>query len=549
MKRRKWFSIAAMCLCTVMIVGLSACYNAPTSPTEKETEPAVTEASSATTAAPAPTTAKPKERYTFSIARQYNNPPSKDGIIKKYLEDKYDVNLDLWYIERASWGDSLAVRFASNEIPDYLYITAGTIQGQAASGFQVLSNYVDQEIVAEIDINTLKTAAPYIYNNVIREEKLKVLRYTSIGGKCYALPLVSSTIFHNAIVWRGDWLKKIGMDKYPEKFEDFEKAMYAFTNNDPDGNNIKDTYGMSQTGIPLVYGAFGYQPDRWMVRDGKLVHGSVQPEMKEALTVLNKWYNDGVIDPEFVTGENQGGYYAFSHPFMNNRLGLTCLGLFYHWKPLLYPGDSKSECYLEMQKVNPAAVTELQFGVPPTRNGIGGAPATASIIEQSFYGFGRHLEDDKDKFTALLQFLDALSSNYEGYLESIFGIKGTHWDFDKESGLPGFINDNSSKTVEEQGVCPGLESSEYTMKRAQPRFDWAFANNFDKGCMVNELIAPLPSEEKYKAELEKLREDTYTKIIRGDLPISYFDEYVEKWNSMGGAQLTKEANEWYDTVK
>lgn len=325
--------------------------------------------------------------------------------------------------------------------------------------------------------------------------------------------------------------------------------MYAFANNDPDGNNIKDSYGMSQTGIPLVYGAFGYQPDRWMVRDGKLVHGSVQPEMKEALTVLNKWYNDGVIDPEFVTGENQGGYYAFSHPFMNNRLGLTSLGLFYHWKPLLYPGDSKSECYLEMQKVNPAAVTELQFGVPPTRNGVGGAPATASIIEQSFYGFGKQLEDDKDKFTALLQFLNALSSNYEDYLESIFGIKGTHWDFDKENGLPGFINDNSSKTVEEQGVCPGLESSEFTMKRAQPRFDWALANNFDKGCMVNELIAPLPSEEKYKAELEKLREDTYTKIIRGDLPISYFDEYVEKWNSMGGAQLTKEANEWYDTVK
>ncbi len=526
-----------------MIFGMSACTSSRET-TDNETS-TVTSVSDTTTTEPV----KPKEKYTFSIARQYNNPPDPDGEIKKYLEEKYDVKLDLWYIERDSWGDALAVRFASKQIPDYLYVKAVEVQGQTASGFQMLSKYAEEEILAEININTVKEVAPFIYNNVIKEDELNVLRYTTINGKCYAFPIVTSNIFHNAIVWRGDWLKKIGMDKYPETFEDFEKAMYAFATQDPDGNNKKDSYGLSQTGIPLVYGAFGYQPDRWMVRDGKLVNGSIQPEMKEALTLLNKWYKDGVMDPEFVTGENQGGYYALSHPFMNNRLGLTCLGAFYHWKPILYEGDSKSECYKEMKLVNSAALESLQFGVPPTRNGVGGAPATSAIIEQSFYGFGKHLESDQDKFKALLQFLNALSCNYEDYLESIFGIKGKHWDFNKDNNLPGFINDNDSKSVETAGVCPGMDVPEWTLKRAQPRFDWAYANNFDKGCMVNELIAPLPSEEKYKAELEKLREDTYTKIIRGDLPVDYFDEYVQKWNQIGGEQLSKEANEWYDTVK
>lgn len=60
----------------------------------------------------------------------------------------------------------------------------------------------------------------------------------------------------------------------------------------------------------MVYGAFGFLPDRWTEKDGKLVYGAVQPEIKEALTLLNKRYKDGVIDPEFITGENNGGYWA-----------------------------------------------------------------------------------------------------------------------------------------------------------------------------------------------------------------------------------------------
>ncbi|MNW18704.1 hypothetical protein D3C71_2183690 [compost metagenome] len=50
---------------------------------------------------------------------------------------------------------------------------------------------------------------------------------------------------------------------------------------------------------------------------------AIQPEMKEGLKLLAKWYKDGVIDPEFVTGENKGGYWATSHAFINNRVGVT----------------------------------------------------------------------------------------------------------------------------------------------------------------------------------------------------------------------------------
>ena len=50
------------------------------------------------------------------------------------------------------------------------------------------------------------------------------------------------------------------------------------------------------------------------------------PKAKEALALLNRLYKDGVLDPEFITGENQGGYWALSHAFINQRIGLSCLG-------------------------------------------------------------------------------------------------------------------------------------------------------------------------------------------------------------------------------
>lgn len=55
--------------------------------------------------------------------------------------------------------------------------------------------------------------------------------------------------------------------------------------------------------------------------------------MKQALEVLHKWYVDGVLDPEFVTGENEGGYWAITHKFLNNQIGYTNMGNFYHWLP------------------------------------------------------------------------------------------------------------------------------------------------------------------------------------------------------------------------
>ena len=42
------------------------------------------------------------------------------------------------------------------------------------------------------------------------------------------------------------------------------------------------------------------------------------------------------------------------------------------------------------------------------------------------------------------------------------------------------------------------------------------------------------------ANLEKLETETMVKIITGDEPVDYFDEFVDTWLSMGGEDITNE---------
>ena len=57
------------------------------------------------------------------------------------------------------------------------------------------------------------------------------------------------------LVWRKDWLEKVGIEKIPSTIEEFETAIRAFKEQDPDGNGKNDTFGFSNT--CLLYTSMG----------------------------------------------------------------------------------------------------------------------------------------------------------------------------------------------------------------------------------------------------------------------------------------------------
>ena len=45
------------------------------------------------------------------------------------------------------------------------------------------------------------------------------------------------------------------------------------------------------------------------------------------------------------------------------------------------------------------------------------------------------------------------------------------------------------------------------------------------------------------ANLKKIEDETFLKIIMGEVELDEFDNFVEKWYATGGEDITKEVNE------
>lgn len=363
------------------------------------------------------------------------------------------------------------------------------------------------------------------------------------------------------VVWRTDWLENVGITEIPRTLEEFEEAFYKFTKEDPDGNGKNDTYGLSETGIRTIYGAFGSYRGKWLLGDdGKVVYGDVKPEMKQALEVLHKWYVDGVLDPEFVTGENEGGYWAITHKFLNNQIGYTNMGNFYHWLPDM-SGEENGSAIGEMaaQWKNSGNTGTYAMGYAP--EGPDGHKGTDKADFRKLRTvFSVNLVQDEDRFGRLLEIIDDMNcGSVERSVEVNRGTLGKYSDIVDFMGKKAYTA--IGEAAEADSLNPFLSAKgasntfafieeggnlEYQEVAYAQQFAWADEEFKDKNDGYVSVIFKTPeSKAKYGAELDKILNTGYTSIITGEKPLDYFDEMVKQWYDNGGEQLTQEANEIY----
>ncbi|WP_379159537.1 extracellular solute-binding protein [Paenibacillus sp. sgz5001063] len=485
--------------------------------------------------------------YTISWTMHQNEPVPEDAPMLEYIEDKFKVDLDVWNLENNKYEALLNLRLAQGQIPDLFRIRQP----------QDLLKYESQGALAEIPRDILLHNAPNLMK-IINQNAPGYLSYGEIGGKLYGIPVVNPTnIYRIPIVYRKDWLDKLGLE-VPETLEEFEKVMYGFANNDPDGNGKKDTYGLSSEGMNVVFGAFGQivfaDQLYFNIKGQDLVIGALEPEMKEALELLQKWYKDGIIDPEFITGENKGGYKHLSHAFINGRIGMTSMGNYYHW---IQAGD-----YMELDGKGEEVPVEATFNARELADNnkdariIFGQPVTgpqgksgskAYDMLMSFTAIGADAVKEPGKFEKILQILDDVSANpdEDESMSMLNGVQGVHWEWsDKSTGdyriLPPF--DSSPNYTNKIGAGIGMTVPRKPMGR---REHWASTLGLEKNGIYNAMKVSTPSLMKYSPELIKIKNKAYISIITGDQPIDYFDSFVKEFMGTGGEQVLQEANDWY----
>jgi putative aldouronate transport system substrate-binding protein len=57
--------------------------------------------------------------------------------------------------------------------------------------------------------------------------------------------------------------------------------------------------------------------------------------------------------------------------------------------------------------------------------------------------------------------------------------------------------------------------------------------------------SPTPGMIENLSSLRKLRDETFVKIIIGELPLEAFDKFVTDYKAKGGDKILKEVEEWY----
>ncbi len=245
--------------------------------------------------------------------------------------------------------------------------------------------------------------------------------------------------------------------------------------------------------------------------------------------------------------ENKGGYWALSHDFISGKIGYTGLGHYYHWQYPTVKGATGGQDYEEFYAANPDA--SFAYGTPMV--GPEGKSGTWSYSPAIGAAGMQVISADvsDEKLERILYMTEQWLFDLDNSLLLNNGVQGTHWDMDEERNIYKLNGYNNAEKMHKEAIQIGI----VTGGGIDGHFGQGTQQFIDKYFrypgLSNELFITLPSESIYRPDLEKLRDQYYTEIITGKRSIDAFDEYLEKWYASGGEQLTKEANEWYDTVK
>lgn len=130
-------------------------------------------------------------------------------------------------------------------------------------------------------------------------------------GKTYGIACTPFLTEGQVMIIRQDWLDKLGL-KAPTTLDEFEEVIRAFTEQDPDGNGKKDTYGFTYAGdsiyntgwvadpvILFSANAGKHYPGSWQEdENGQLVYGSIHEGNKKTLERMAQWHANGWIFQE-----------------------------------------------------------------------------------------------------------------------------------------------------------------------------------------------------------------------------------------------------------
>ena len=118
-------------------------------------------------------------------------------------------------------------------------------------------------------------------------------------GLYYMFPTINSTRESFGGYIREDWLKELNLE-IPDSIDDWYKVLTAFKNEKGAEAPLSIPWSNLIADSSWAY-AYGVGGKSFVVEDDTVVYAPISDGYKEFLTTLNKWYEEGLIDPEIAT--------------------------------------------------------------------------------------------------------------------------------------------------------------------------------------------------------------------------------------------------------
>ncbi len=538
MEKAKWCKSLIVSLVICLVISLAGCNSGNTGLNDKaktttETTPKTTE----NVAEADPYAPIEGKKYKISLVNHTPFPVDANAQMVKHWNEKFNVEFE---IIQLSTSEQLNLKIASGETPDCFYINSATYAA-----------YVKQGVLAEIPDYVPKKYMPDVIEGQEQSSPGMTELYGYIDGVRYGLPL--QTFYYNdyikPIIYNGIWMERLGVNKVPENLDEFEDLMDKFTTKDPDNDGQNNTYGLSASAFRVVFNAFEVPTfnTAWVEHEGEVVRDITLPGTKEALATLNAWYKKGIIDPTFITGENTGGYWALTHAFINEKIGVTGMGVFYHWNPKV-PGRKEGENLTELKASNPELAEKIVWGKPlASSNGVIGA-STESTISDAYRVFSAKIE--KDKLGKILQIANELVGSPENFMTTMYGLENEKWTRNSDGSFDISIGYEDGMKIGAWATFLLFGMNRNTSYPEKALVKWAEEKNLYKHNykLYEDVLSPLdylPSVSTYITDLNKLASMAEIAFITGERSLDEYDDFIKEYMAAGGEILTKEANEVY----
>ncbi len=465
----------------------------------------------------------------------FKTAPDPNGEVQKAVEKLIGAKLKINWVPNAEYENKMNVTLASDDFPEAMVIqdtkAPAFVKAAKAGAFWDLTDKLDK------------------YPNLKPASKQTALN-ASIDGRTFGIYRVRPEL-RSAVLYRKDWLDKLGLD-IPKTTDDLYKVAKAFTEQDPDGNGKKDTYGLILPKWPTsVFAAsspynavdvwFG-TPNNWGERNGKLVPEFDVPEFMDANRFLKKMIDEGLTNPDWATLDTA----KWDEPFVNGKGGI-----------IIDVNVRATQLYSELKAVDPEHYTEKlamggnlsrpdgkKFSLPFTGyNGI------IAIPKQNV--------PDEEKLDQVLKILNKIASK-ECAILITNGIEGRNFKLEDGYAVPINQDDPEVKVIENDldyafvqlgmkyGVGSGVYQTKPESEAEQENLrlrDELMKLDLQTAVFDPSMAVISPTQVAKGATLNPIVYDARLKYLAGQLTEEQLKAEIQRWYDSGGTQVAQEINE------